>query len=138
MTEKLRVKKGEKVLEIGTGSGYQAAVLSEIGAKVISLEIIDELYEHANKVLSEQGYGEVKVIKTSGYIGYPAGAPYDGIIVTCAPAKIPENLLDDLKEGGRMIIPVGKYVQKLLLLVKKNGKISVKTEMNVRFVPMKK
>ena len=77
-------------------------------------------------------------MKTSGYIGYPAGAPYDGIIVTCAPSEIPKNLLDDLKEGGRMIIPVGRYSQKLLFITKKNGEISVTTEMNVRFVPMVK
>ncbi len=138
MTERLSVKKGEKVLEIGTGSGYQAAVLAELGARVISLEIIDDLLKHAGKVLAEQGYGRVKVVKTSGYIGYPADGPYDGIIVTCAPSEIPDNLLNDLKEGGRMIIPVGEYSQKLLFVIKKNGKISVTTEMNVRFVPMVK
>ncbi|MEN8223002.1 MAG: protein-L-isoaspartate(D-aspartate) O-methyltransferase [Acidobacteriota bacterium] len=136
MTERLNIKKGENILEIGTGSGYQAAVLAEIGARVISLEIIDELSEHAKKVLAEQGYGKVKVVKSSGYIGYPSGAPYDGIIVTCAPSEIPENLLKDLKEGGRMIIPVGRYSQKLLFIRKKKGKILVSTEMNVRFVPM--
>ncbi len=138
MTERLMIKNGEKILEIGTGSGYQAAVLAEIGAKVISLEIIDELSEHARKILDEQGYSEVKVVKTSGYLGYPADAPYDGIIVTCAPSEIPGNLLDDLKEGGRMIIPVGSSSQKLLYILKKDGKISVTTEMNVRFVPMVK
>ncbi len=138
MTERLGIRKGEKVLEIGTGSGYQAAIISELGADITSLEIIKELAEHARNILSEEGYTRVKVINSSGYIGYPENAPYDAIIVTCAPPDIPGNLIKELKEGGRMIIPVGRFSQKLLFIVKTKGKAIISEEMNVRFVPMVK
>jgi len=138
MTERLGIKNGDNVLEIGTGSGYQAAVIAELGAEVTTLEIIADLAVHAKKILSEQGYGRVKVVNSSGYIGYPGKAPYDAVIVTCAPPEIPENLLKELKEGGRLILPVGRYFQKLLFIQKVNGKIRISEEMNVRFVPMVK
>lgn len=138
MTERLEIRKGEKVLEIGTGSGYQAAVISELGADVTSLEIVRELADHAANVLKSEGYPNVKVINNSGYPGYPKSAPYDVIIVTCAPPEIPDNLVRELDEGGRMIIPVGRYYQELLFLKKVNGKIMISKEMNVRFVPMVK
>jgi len=136
MTECLMIRSGEKVLEIGTGSGYQAAVLAELGARVISLEVIPELAAHAAAVLREQGYGRVEVKSSSGYSGCPEEAPFDAVILTCAPEEIPPRLVRDLKEGGRMILPVGKYSQKLLFIRKKNGKITVSEEMSVRFVPM--
>lgn len=138
MTERLGIRKGEKVLEIGTGSGYQAAVISELGAEVTSLEIVRELADHAANVLKSEGYSNVKVINSSGYPGYPKSAPYDAIIVTCAPPEIPDNLVRELDEGGRMIVPVGRYYQELLFLIKVNGKIMISKEMNVRFVPMVK
>ena len=138
MTERLGLKKGEKILEIGTGSGYQAAVLAEMGVRVTTLEIITELYEHASSVLKKEGFPGVMVKNSSGYLGCPENAPYNGIIVTCAPEEIPVNLVNELKEGGRMIIPVGKYFQKLLFLIKEKGKLKISDEMNVRFVPMVK
>jgi len=138
MTERLRIKNGDNVLEVGTGSGYQAAIISELGAEVTSLEIVKELALHAENILSEEGYKSVKVINSSGYIGYPDNAPYDAIIVTCAPPDIPDNLVKELKEGGRMIIPVGRFSQRLLFLIKVKGKVIISEEMNVRFVPMVK
>lgn len=138
MTERLNVRRGEKVLEIGAGSGYQSAVLAEIGATVVTLEIVPELSDHASVVLKEQGYAGVKVFNSSGYMSCPAEAPFDAVILTCAPEKVPESLTRDLKEGGRMILPVGKYFQELLFIRKVNGKLRVRKEMNVRFVPMVK
>ena len=136
MTERLKIRRGEKVLEIGTGSGYQSAVLAEMGARVISLEIVPELSDHASIVLREQGYGGVKVINSSGYLSCPEEAPFDAVILTCAPERVPDSLVRDLREGGRMILPVGKYFQELIFIRKIKGKIRVQKEMNVRFVPM--
>lgn len=138
MTERLELKKGDKVLEIGTGSGYQAAILAEIGCEVITLEIIKELSIHSKAVLKKEGYGNVSVVHGNGYLGYPENAPYDAIIVTCAPGKIPESLLKELKESGKLIIPVGVWKQKLLFIKKKGGKYFTSEEMDVRFVPMVK
>jgi len=136
MTEKIAPKKGERVLEIGTGSGYQAAVLAELGATVYSIEIIPELAGHARTVLAAEGYGNVRVLTGDGYKGWPEHAPFDAIIVTCAPEEIPQALKDQLKEGGRMILPIGAGLQRLVICRKQNGKVAVKDDLHVRFVPM--
>jgi len=139
MSELLALKKDDRVLEVGTGSGYQAAVLAEIGAKVFSIEIIAALGTQAEKVLGELGYGNVQVKIGDGYRGWPEQAPFDGIIVTCAPSHIPGPLQEQLAEGGRMVIPVGPVggVQKLVLLRKISGQIKKEKIFDVMFVPMK-
>jgi len=139
MTELLALQKGARVLEVGTGSGYQAAVLAEIGAEVFSIEIIAELGTEAKKMLSELGYGNVQVKIGDGYQGWPERAPFDGIIVTCAPSHIPKPLQAQLAEGGRMVIPVGSRdrAQKLVLLRKVKGQIVQEKIFDVLFVPMK-
>jgi protein-L-isoaspartate(D-aspartate) O-methyltransferase len=136
MTERMKVKSGEKVLEIGTGSGYQAAILAELGAEVYSIEIVRELADHAKKVLKGEGYEKVKVLRGDGYKGWPEHAPFDVIIVTCAPEKVPKKLVEQLKEGGRMILPVGKTFQRLVILRKKKGRAVRENDLRVRFVPM--
>ncbi len=137
MTEAMQIRPGEKVLEIGTGSGYQAAVLAELGARVFSIEIIPELAEHARRVLAAEGY-DVQVLTGDGYKGWPEHAPFDVILVTCAPTDIPEALVMQLDEGGRMIVPVGERLQRLVILRKEGGKIRRKEDLPVRFVPMVK
>lgn len=137
MTEALELKKEDKVLEIGTGSGYQAAILAEICDSVFTIEIFQSLALSAMKTLDELGYSNVFVKIGDGYKGWAEHAPYDAIIVTCAPADIPEMLEKQLAEGGRMIIPVGgDYAQNLILLEKKSGKLQKRTVLPVRFVPM--
>jgi len=138
MTEALELKVTDRVLEVGTGSGYQAAVLSHLVEKVYSIEIVEGLAKRSAKTLKRLGYKNVKTKFGDGYLGWPDKAPFDALIVTCAPDKIPQPLVDQLKEGGRMIIPVGRVgmVQELYLLEKKNGKVKKKAVMPVRFVPM--
>lgn len=136
MTEQLQLKGHEKVLEIGTGSGYQAAVLAEIASEVYSIEIICELAERAQKNLSSLGYKNIKIKCADGYQGWKEHAPFDAIIVTAAPEKIPQPLKDQLKEGGRLIIPVGSNYQNLVVLTKIKGQIQRKNLIPVRFVPM--
>lgn len=138
MTEVLGIKPGDKILEIGTGSGYQAAILSEMGAEVFSVELIKSLAENAKRKLTDLGYSAIHLKTGDGYLGWPEYAPFDGIVVTCSPTEIPEPLKQQLDEGGRMIIPVGEqfHVQYLCLLEKKNGKILQKNILPVRFVPM--
>ena len=136
MTEQLNLKPGEKGMEVGTGSGYQAAVLSECGADVYSIEIIPELADHARKILEAEGYKNVHVLTGDGYKGWPEHAPFDAIIVTCAPENVPQALVDQLNEGGRMIIPVGVGFQRLVILRKKSGKVQREENLPVRFVPM--
>lgn len=137
MSQLLSVKPGEKVLEIGTGSGYQAAVLAEMGADVFTIEIIRELGVEAEKLLGSLGYNRIKVKIGDGYLGWPENAPFDAVIVTCAPTAIPAPLEKQLAEGGRMVIPVGESgFQQLLLLTKKNGRIMQQKTIDVRFVPM--
>ena len=136
MTELLDPKPSDKVLEIGTGSGYQAAVLAEIVSKVYTIEIIPSLAKRAEKILKELGYTNVYVKTKDGFAGLPEEAPFDSIIVTCAPPEIPQPLLDQLKENGRLVIPVGVEDQDLLLVVKKDGKSFIKNIIPVRFVPM--
>ncbi|MEN8119196.1 MAG: protein-L-isoaspartate(D-aspartate) O-methyltransferase [Bacteroidota bacterium] len=138
MTEILNLDKTKKVLEIGTGSGYQAAVLSEVAGKVYSIELIESLGKHAKALLKKLAYNNVEVKIGDGYQGWKEHAPYDAIIVTCSPTHVPEKLKEQLAEGGLMIIPVGpRYAQELVLLKKKNGKIKQTEVIAVRFVPMK-
>jgi len=138
MTEVLDPQPGDRVLEIGTGSGYQAAVLSPLVAEVFTIEIVEPLGKRATAVLDELGYDNVTVRIGDGYQGWPEEAPFDAIIVTCAPDAIPDPLVDQLREGGRMIIPVGRQhaTQHLILLEKRDGKVEQKSVMSVRFVPM--
>jgi len=136
MTEIMKIKKGEKVLEIGTGSGYQAAVLAEMGANVYSIEIIQELAKHASRILKAEGYDKVKVLAGDGYKGWPEYSPFDVVIITCAPEQVPKTLVEQLKDGGRMILPLGTGFQRLVILRKKEGKIEQEFDLPVRFVPM--
>ena len=136
MTELLELKGEEKVLEVGTGSGYQAAVLAELAKEVYTVDIIEKLAFSAEKLLLEMGYKNIKVKAGDGYLGWPEAAPFDAIIVTCAPDHIPKPLLDQLKEGGRMVIPVGEYTQELKKIVKRAGKIETTNIIPVIFVPM--
>ncbi len=137
MTERLDPKSTDKVLEIGTGSGYQAAVLAELVAQVHTVEIVDELAKRAAADLQRLGYTNVSVRAGDGYKGWPEAAPFDAIIVTCAPEKVPRPLIEQLKEGGRMIIPIGPaHDQNLVLLRKQGGKLERRAVLPVRFVPM--
>lgn len=136
MTEKVNIRPGERILEIGTGSGYQAAVLAELGAEVYSIEIIPELANHARRVLTAEGYEKVKVLTGDGYKGWPEYSPFDAIIITCAPKEVPQSLVNQLKEGGRMILPLGGRIQRLVILRKKSGRIEKVDDLPVRFVPM--
>jgi protein-L-isoaspartate(D-aspartate) O-methyltransferase len=138
MTEALGLKGEEKVLEIGTGSGYQAAVLAEIVKEVCSIEINERLGKSAQERLKQLGYNNVKVKVGDGYLGWPEYAPFDGIIVTCAPEDIPQPLVEQLAQGGKMVIPVGKedQVQTLFLLTKQEERLKKKAIIPVRFVPM--
>jgi protein-L-isoaspartate(D-aspartate) O-methyltransferase len=139
MTEKLRLRAGDRVLEIGTGSGYQAAILAELGAEVYSIEIIPQLAQMAEQTLQRLGYRNVHVKTGDGYKGWPERAPFDACIVTCAPDHVPQPLIDQLKEGGRMMVPVGeKFAQQLYLLEKKNGRIMESAIIPVLFVPMRR
>ncbi len=137
MTETLELTKNMKVLEIGTGSGYQSAILAEIVNEVYTIEIIESLGKKAQNLLSDLGYDNTHVKIGDGYKGWPEKAPFDAIIVTCAPTDVPQPLEEQLKEGGKMIIPVGgSIVQELALLEKKSGKLKKKIVAPVRFVPM--
>ncbi|HEX5855381.1 MAG TPA: protein-L-isoaspartate(D-aspartate) O-methyltransferase [Thermoanaerobaculia bacterium] len=137
MTELAEITPGEKVLEIGTGSGYQSAVLSRLAKEVYSVEIVPELARASSERLRRLGYGNVTVREGDGYRGWGEHAPFDAIIVTAAPDRIPGPLLDQLAPGGRLVIPVGSFFQELKVLSKdKNGKISEKDILPVRFVPM--
>ena len=138
MTAALHIKPKDRILEIGTGSGYQAAVLAELDCEVYSIEIIGSLGERAKETLGRLGYGNVHVKIGDGHKGWPEKAPFDAIIVTCAPEKIPQPLVQQLKEGGRMIIPVGESggIQHLVLAVKKGDRLVFRSVLPVRFVPM--
>jgi protein-L-isoaspartate(D-aspartate) O-methyltransferase len=136
MTELLDPKPGDTVLEIGTGSGYQAAVLAKLVSKVYSIEIVKPLAENAAKTLATLGYQNVEVKAGDGYRGWPDKAPFDGIIVTAAPEKVPQPLIDQLAVGGRMVIPVGDTIQELEVHVKTEKGIETRSVFQVRFVPM--
>ncbi|MGO9204104.1 MAG: protein-L-isoaspartate(D-aspartate) O-methyltransferase [Limisphaerales bacterium] len=137
MTEQLDPKPTDRVLEIGTGSGYQAAVLAGLVAKVYTVEIIEELGRRAAGDLKRLGYSNVDVRVGDGYKGWPEAAPFDAVIVTCAPEEVPQPLIEQLRDGGRMIIPVGPlWSQKLVLLRKSGEKLERRAVLPVRFVPM--
>jgi protein-L-isoaspartate(D-aspartate) O-methyltransferase len=138
MTEQLDPKPTDKVLEIGTGSGYQAAVLAELVAEVYTIEIVEPLAERAKADLQRLGYKNVHVKAGDGYQGWPEAAPFDAVIVTCAPDHIPQPLIEQLKDGGKMIIPVGEgpWSQDLYLLEKQGNKVNKRAVLPVRFVPM--
>ncbi len=137
MTDVLSLNRTDKVLEIGTGSGYQAAILAEICDSVFTIEIFESLGKKARRIFNQLGYDNIISKIGDGYKGWPEHAPFDAIVVTASPEKIPEPLKDQLAEGGRMIIPVGKDpVQHLVLLRKRNGKIREERILPVRFVPM--
>jgi len=136
MTESLHLEPDDRVLEIGTGSGYQAAVLSELVDSVYTIEIVAPLGKAARERLHQLGYDNVQVRIGDGFRGWPEKAPFDAIIVTAAPETIPETLVDQLADGGRMVIPVGRYLQELILVEKRNGKVRKRSLASVRFVPM--
>jgi protein-L-isoaspartate(D-aspartate) O-methyltransferase len=137
MTELLGLPPKARVLEIGTGSGYQSAVLSKIADQVYSIEILPDLARSAGATLSDLGYPNVTVREGDGYRGWPEHAPFDRIIVTAAPEKIPEPLVEQLAVGGRMVIPVGGFFQELKVFTReKDGRVTEKAIIPVRFVPM--
>jgi protein-L-isoaspartate(D-aspartate) O-methyltransferase len=137
MTETIRPGPGRKILEIGTGSGYQAAVLAATGAEVYTIEIIPELAEAAATRLKKLGFGEVSSKAADGYYGWPEQAPFDAVIVTAAAEFIPPPLIEQMTETGLMVIPVGSpfFVQTLMLVQKRDGKVTSASLMPVRFVP---
>ncbi|HEU4429368.1 MAG TPA: protein-L-isoaspartate(D-aspartate) O-methyltransferase [Myxococcota bacterium] len=136
MSQLADVQAGERVLEVGTGSGYQAAVLAELGAEVHSIEIVPELAEAARRALRETGYERVEVITGDGYRGLPAHAPFDAILVTAAPDHVPQPLIDQLADGGKLVIPVGETLQQLRVLERKGEGVVGSTVTSVMFVPM--
>jgi protein-L-isoaspartate(D-aspartate) O-methyltransferase len=136
MTELLQPGSHKKILEIGTGSGYQAAILGELVARVYTIEIVEELAEAAEKRLDRLGYENIKVKAGDGYRGWPEHAPFDGIIVTAAPEHIPAPLVKQLKVGGIMVLPVGDFFQQLQVVKKSDKGIIRKNIIPVRFVPM--
>lgn len=137
MTEAIDPKPGQRVLEIGTGSGYQAAVLAEIIDTVFTIEIVSELYKTSEKRLKKIGYKNVVCKNADGYYGWKEAAPFDAIVVTAAAEHIPPPLINQLKDGGKMIIPVGSpFLNQTLILVEKNGEeITTTSLLPVRFVP---
>ncbi len=138
MTQALELRGGEKVLEIGTGSGYQAAVLSRLVSRVYSIEYLSPLAKVPGDLLQKLGYANVEVRAGDGFFGWPEEAPFDGIVVTAAPRRVPQALIDQLKEGGRLVIPVGESgeVQRLVRIRKIKGR-PVEEELTlVRFVPL--
>lgn len=136
MTQVLHLDGDEKVLEIGTGSGYQAAILAEIGCEVYTIEIVEELKQGAEKIFNQQGYVNIHCKYGDGYNGWPEQEPFDAIVVTAAPPEIPKELVNQLAENGRMILPKGTVFQELILIHKIRGKLQKEKLLPVRFVPM--
>jgi len=136
MTEALRLEPAHKVLEIGTGSGYQAAILAELAGQVFTIEIIEELADRARRTLSGAGYRNVTVRAGNGYLGWPEHAPYDRIMVTAAPEDVPPALIEQLKMDGLMAIPVGTVFQELRILRRTPTGLDTVATLPVRFVPM--
>ena len=136
MTEAADISKKDKVLEIGTGSGYQAAILGELAKEVHTIEIVPELAERSTQILQQLGYKNVFVKAGNGYLGIPEQAPFDAIVVTAAPDEIPQTLIDQLAVGGKMVIPVGSENQEMLVIKKTKKGVTEKRTMKVLFVPM--
>ncbi len=136
MTEALSLKGGETVLEVGTGSGYQAAVLAEIGCEVYSIEIVEPLAREASERLQRLGYRGVHVRAGDGYQGWPEVAPFDAVVVTAAAPRVPDPLKQQLRDGGRLIIPVGEEWQELTLVTRRGDRFEERRVLPVRFVPM--
>ena len=138
MTEAVKISPRDRVLEIGTGSGYQAAVLGELAKEVYTIEIVKPLAESARLLLEKSGYKNIKVRWGDGYQGWKEQAPFEAIIVTAAPAEVPEELVKQLRIGGRMVVPIGGFFQELYLITKTKTGIKKETLLPVRFVPMVK
>ncbi len=136
MTEALAIRSADRVLEIGTGSGYQTAVLAELAAEVYTIEIVEDLAAVAQALLSEMGYTNIHFRAGDGSLGWPEAAPFDAIIVTAAPDDVPKRLVSQLADGGRMIIPVGSGEQYLELVTRRGDKVDRRELLCVRFVPM--
>jgi protein-L-isoaspartate(D-aspartate) O-methyltransferase len=136
MTSLLALEQSDRVLEVGTGSGYQAAILAELVDSVYTIEIVDTLAVTAARLLDDLGYDNVIVRSGDGFRGWPEAAPFDAIIVTCAPAEVPQPLKDQLAVGGKLVIPVGEDSQELLLIENAGDSLVTRTEALVRFVPM--
>jgi len=139
MTQSLKLGRHDRVLEIGAGSGYQAAVLAEVAGQVYTIELHKSLADRAEKLLRTLGYDTVSVRCGDGFFGWPEQAPFDAIMLTCAPGHVPQPLIDQLREGGRIIVPVGGVfqVQTLMLGTKKQGRLNLENIAPVRFVPMR-
>ncbi|MGQ0794014.1 MAG: protein-L-isoaspartate(D-aspartate) O-methyltransferase [Deltaproteobacteria bacterium] len=136
MTDLLRLNRGARVLEVGTGSGYQTAILARLGCEVFTVEIHDALRRQAESLLAGMSYGNIRFATADGYHGWSEHSPFDGIIVTAAPNHVPKALVNQLRLNGRMIIPVGGSTQELLLIRKTQEGSDIKTIAPVRFVPM--
>ena len=136
MSQALELKPTDKVLEIGTGSGYQAAVLGELAREVYTIEIVKELADRATKTLADAGYRNIHVRHGDGYAGWPEQAPFHAIMVTAAPDHVPQPLIDQLAPGGRMVIPVGDYFQELRVIHRTEKGVVERTTLSVRFVPL--
>ncbi|MFW6160891.1 MAG: protein-L-isoaspartate(D-aspartate) O-methyltransferase [Acidobacteriota bacterium] len=136
MTEKASLQENDKVLEIGTGSGYQTAILAKIAHEVYTVEVIPSLQQNAKNILNKLGYGNIRFRTGDGTKGWEEPAPYEAIIVTAAPPRIPEKLLEQLKDKGRLVIPIGEGFQDLYLIIKDGNKIKKERLLPVRFVPL--
>jgi protein-L-isoaspartate(D-aspartate) O-methyltransferase len=136
MTEALGLKGGETVLEVGAGSGYQSAVLSRIAARVFGIEIVEALAREGKERLARLGYSNVEIRAGDGYLGWPEHAPFDAIMVTAAAPRVPEPLKRQLKDGGRLVLPVGDYAQELRIVTRRGPAFHERDVMGVRFVPM--
>lgn len=136
MTEQVRLDPKSRVLEVGTGSGYQAAVLAEIASEVFTIEIIEELADRAKNVLKRLGYESVRVRHGDGYRGWPSEAPFDAIVVTAGAPEVPPPLLEQLAEGGHLVMPVGRWMQELRVYTRTAEGIEVTSVLPVRFVPL--
>jgi len=136
MSELAEIKKGDRVLEVGTGSGYQAAVLSAMGAEVYSIEIVKELADKAKQRLKDAGHGAVKLRHGDGYVGWPEAAPFDAILITAAPPRVPAPLKEQLVVGGRLVLPLGEGSQDLIVIRRTSTGFERTSVLPVRFVPM--